>query len=367
MQDNRRQHKRFHARWKTAIAYSTSDKKPIFHTLTHDLSVNGTSVQSDTDERKESLLTLLLIPPEINGVAQKVIKLKTVVMSSRPFRNGFRLGLNFIHDAELEKLWKILNSLDLSGDALPSDAEEENPLGKPAAPAASPAASAPSVLDMIKQRTAEKLLSEEQLAANKREQQRLLFKRISDALMGAYRYFTDLSENLNKLKPEHPLTYTIPKTAEFKNLSWKEDARADCTPREGASANEERMFNRVAMTFTLANPAPMRIERDPVAAEKVESALVETGLDYRKEVMRNAVGATAGLAFILPCEVKVRLNFGCDDTTGKLHMDTVNLARFGKMHYEFDVDALNQNLLDQLTLMMLGEANTVAKLIKRIA
>jgi hypothetical protein len=45
-------------------------------------------------------------------------------MSSTPFRGGFRLGLNFIQDAELDKLHAILEKLDLSGDSLPSDAEE---------------------------------------------------------------------------------------------------------------------------------------------------------------------------------------------------------------------------------------------------
>jgi len=373
MQD-KRQHKRFEARWKTAIAYSASDKKPIFHTLTHDLSVNGTSVQSNTEEKKDSLLTLLLIPPEINGVAQKVIKLKAVVMSSRPFRNGYRLGLNFIHDPELEKLWAILNNLDLSGDALPSDPDlagnKEAQAAAPAAPpppAPSPAAPAPSVLDLIKQRTAQKMQSEEQLAAARLEQQRALYKRISDALMGAYKYFSELSAQLNQLKPEYPTAYSIPKVADFKSLVWKEDAMADCTPRQGLSPHEEKTFDRVSMVYTLANPAPLKIERDPIAAERAESAMTELGYEYSKQMMKGANGALTGYVLTCPCEVKVRLNFSCDDATGRLFLDTHNLERFGKMRFEFDTDALNQALLDQLTLMMLGEPNTVGRLIKRVA
>jgi hypothetical protein len=373
MQDNRRKHKRFEARWKTAIAYSVSDKKPIFHTLTHDLSVNGTSVQSNTDEKKDSLLTLLLIPPEINGVAQKVIKLKSVVMSSRPYRNGYRLGLNFIHDAELEKLWVILNNLDLSGDELPSDPDlagnKENsaPAAAPPVAAPSPAAPAPSVLDLIKQRTAQKLQSEEQQAAARLEQQRALYKRISVALMGAYKYFGELSTQLNQLKPEYPTAYTIPKVAEFKNLVWREDAMADCTPRQGLSPHEEKTFDRVSMTFTLANPTPLKIECDPIATERAENALTELGYEYSKQMLKSASGSLAGYVLSCPCEVKVRLAFSCDDANSKLFLDTLNLERFGKMRYEFDIDALNQALLDQLTLMMLGEPNTVGKLIKRVA
>jgi hypothetical protein len=393
MQQDKRKHTRYEARWKTAIAYSASDKKPIFHTLTHDLSVYGTSVQSNVDEKKDSLLTLLLIPPTINGVAQKVIKLKALVMSSRPFRNGFRLGLSFIHDPELEKLWAIIKSLEHLGQSLPSDPDLANhpavapepaaaQPARPSAPAhaAPPAAPAPaspsapardlsasSVLNMIKARTASKLQSEEEAAAAKLAEQRALYKRISDALMLAHGYFTELSGQLNQLKPEYPAAFSILRVADFKNLAWKDDAHADCTPRAGLSPHEERTFDKVALVYTWANAKPMRIEKDALEADKAEAALLELGYEPRRESLRNAQGANIGTAFICPCEVKARLNFGCNDATGMLQLETVNVDRFGKMRYEFAPEALDQNLLDQLTLMMLGEVNSVGKLIKRVA
>jgi hypothetical protein len=61
----------------------------------------------------------------------------------------------------------------------------------------------------------------------------------------------------------------------------------------------------------------------------------------------------------------VRLIFSCDETGGKLRLGTTNLERFGKMSYEMDIDALNQAVFDQLTLAMMGEVNTLGKLIKR--
>lgn len=139
MQDKRK-HRRHEARWKAALAYSASDKRPIFHTLTHDLSVYGTAVQSNADEKLESLLTLLLVPPTVDGVAHRVIRLRAVVMSSRPFRNGFRLGLSFIHDTELEKLWAIIKSLEHLEQQLPSDPDLANHPAVAPAPAAACAA-----------------------------------------------------------------------------------------------------------------------------------------------------------------------------------------------------------------------------------
>ncbi len=106
--------------------FDGSPGKPVFQTLTRDLSMNGTSLQSDTDEKIHSVLTLLLLPPPIDGTPQRIVKLKSVVMSSMPFQGSFRLGMSFIQDPGLDKLRAILGKLDLSGDSLPSGPQEDS-------------------------------------------------------------------------------------------------------------------------------------------------------------------------------------------------------------------------------------------------
>jgi len=123
IQSSRREAKRYRTRWKVALVFEGSTGKPIFHTLTNDLSMHGASVQCATDEPIQSVVSLLLRPPPVGGTPPRVVKLKANVMSSRPFRGGFRLGLGFIHDSELDKLHAMLAELDLSGDTLPSDPE----------------------------------------------------------------------------------------------------------------------------------------------------------------------------------------------------------------------------------------------------
>ncbi|MCX7165790.1 MAG: PilZ domain-containing protein [Rhodocyclales bacterium] len=125
-QSPRREAKRYRTRWKASIVFDGSPGKPIFKTLTLDLSMNGTSLQSDTDEKIHTVLTLLLLPPPIDGIPQRIVKLKSVVMSSMPFRGSFRLGMSFIQDPELDRLRALLGKLDLSGDSLPSDQQEDS-------------------------------------------------------------------------------------------------------------------------------------------------------------------------------------------------------------------------------------------------
>ena len=379
MEKNRRKDKRYRTNWKVAMVFGASEKRPIFHTLTHDLSVNGTAIQYSTDEKVNTVLTLLLIPPAIDGIDQKVIKLKAVVMSSRAFRNGFRLGFSFVHDAELEKLWGTLKRLDLSGDTLPSVPQvAATPGNAPAAPqpAAAPASTAPaapapahplsqtSVLELIKQRNLDKKKADEQAVVDKEEEQRQFYLRISDLLMTAHKYLHDLVTNLNELKPPYAGTYTQMNVPDIKELSWQEGARADCRARP--SVTGVKVFNEIGVLYTLGNPAPVSVTRDMLATAKTEQALEEIGLAYREERVKNAQGGNSGTTFIVPREIRVRLTFTCDDTTGNLFLETRNLERFGAMRYEFEQDGLNQALLDQIALMMLGERNTVSRLIKRV-
>ena len=119
--DIRRVSKRYQARWKVALAHVKAPNRPTFYSFSHDLSLSGISVYSETHEEMDSILTLLMAPPTITGDFNKILKLKAVVKSSRPFGEGFRLGLAFLRDSEHENLQNFLGKLDLSADSLPSE------------------------------------------------------------------------------------------------------------------------------------------------------------------------------------------------------------------------------------------------------
>jgi hypothetical protein len=53
------------------------------------------------------------------------MKLKAEATSSIPFRGGFRLGMKFIQDAELDKLQKTLDDYIVSDVNLHSDPEAD--------------------------------------------------------------------------------------------------------------------------------------------------------------------------------------------------------------------------------------------------
>lgn len=368
MTDPRRKNKRYQARWKAALAFDSAANKPITHTVTHDLSMTGTSVQSHEDEQVNTLLVVLLVPPVLERIPQKILRPKAIVRSSRPQKGGFRLGLNFVPDDELAKLRTILGMLDLSGESLPSEPDATAPsngvaaAAKPEQGGGETAAPAMSILDVLKQKNLSKKLAEEQLIKDKLERQRILNKRISDTLMFAYRYFTELIEQLNSLKPAYPKPYPLLNFADITDLVWQDTARTNCFTRK-PETEFDKIFEKISLEYSFAKPGDVRVVREYHVHEMTKRMLEEEGIPYRVELTKNDRGLRDKAVFFIPCKVKSELVFSCNDESGKLRLTARNVERFGVVDYEFDIEALNQTLLDQLTLMILGERHSVGKLI----
>jgi hypothetical protein len=68
---------------------------------------------------------LLLELPPIEGIPRKIIKLKAEVISSRAYQGGFRLGMSFIQNAELDKFRQCLEMYVATDGVLHSGSEAE--------------------------------------------------------------------------------------------------------------------------------------------------------------------------------------------------------------------------------------------------
>ena len=354
------------------------DEPVLARMLKHVLEAEGFSVRNAMNRAqivaelrqppRPDLVLLDVMLPDVDGfeVLLKIRQhpaLKTlpvVMLTSKATRaavlEGLACGANgyITKPFEIPVLLTATNAvLGLSGAA-----PRESGHGAPPAPA-------PSVLDLIKQKVSSKKQAEEQLAGDKLERQKALFKRISTALMKVYKYFTELAEQLNQLNPLLPKAYSLHNIAEFEQIAWQAGARTNCLTRK--SDSEEKIFNKVTLDCKFASQKQFEVVRDILAHEKVKMALEEAGISYRKTMTKSDRGYADSATFYFPCEVSAGLIFSCDDESGKLVLTTRNVERFGTMVFEFDIEALDQTLLDQLTLMLLGEKHSVGKLIKRTA
>ena len=96
--------------------------------------------------------------------------------------------------------------------------------------------------------------------------------------------------------------------------------------------------------------------------------IVAVDVSPAKEELARAAGATDYVvaSATTPRQIRVRLERTCDDATGIVRLETRNIERFGAMKFELVPESLNQELLDKIALMIIGERHNVGKLIKRL-
>ena len=222
-----------------------------------------------------------------------------------------------------------------------------------------PAASS-SLLANLKKQALAKQQGETQKNALQNEQ----ILRIHAALGMAYQYLNDLVQQLNILKPAYAKSYSFFGVAEFDEMTWQE-GRADFRMQEGASDN--RYYNQVTLRYRLAAPKQFRVLRESPALEKLQKALFDNNIAFTTDEVRNERNQVEKATFIFPAEVKAGMLLAADYETGKLLLRTRNVERFGIMEYQLQPESINQDALDQLAQLILGENNRISQMFQRSA
>lgn len=223
---------------------------------------------------------------------------------------------------------------------------------------APPPVVASSLLANLKQQALAKQQSENQKSSQRDE----VLQRIHSALGMAYQYLNDLVQQLNILKPPYAKVYSFFGVADFDGMAWQE-GRADFRMQETASDN--RLYDQVTLRYRLASQEQFRVTRENPALEKLRKALFDYNIAFTVDEARNERGHTERATFTFPCEIKAGLLLAGNYETGKLLLRTRHIERFGIMEYQLPPEAINQESLDQLAHLILGESNRVGQLFER--
>lgn len=217
-----------------------------------------------------------------------------------------------------------------------------------------------SLLDNLKKQAQLKQQTETQANAIQTEQ----MLRIHSALGMTYQYLNDLVQQLNILKPPYAKTYTVFGVAEFEGMTWQE-GRADFRMQEGTSEN--RYYNQVTLRYRLSADKQFSITRESPAHQKLHQALFDNNIGFKSEEVRNDRNQVEKATFVFPAEVKAGLLLSANYETGKLLLRTRNIERFGIMEFALAPESINQEALDQLAQMILGETHRINQLFQRTA
>lgn len=234
-------------------------------------------------------------------------------------------------------------------------------------PASSVAAAEPAVttpggglLARLKQQAAAKLARE----AEHSDIQGRFNQQISDALQGTDRYLRDLVFQINLLKPDYPADYYLNDQLVFDGLAWRE-GRTDSRKLE--SATDAQLFERVSLRYLLAGNEPIVLEKENPGMELLVRTLNEYDLRFEMEEIKNARARVERGRFTIKREVRAGLLFVADYEKGDIRLRTLNVQRFGSAEYRIPADVLNQETVEEIALLVLGESNQFVRRFTRVA
>lgn len=189
-------------------------------------------------------------------------------------------------------------------------------------------------------------------------------QRLSASLGAAFHYLDDLVKQLNIIKPPIPKEYVFPGNIVFSGMGWVEGA-ADF--RMVPSATDDRRFDSLTARYRVAAPQQMTVERDAIGVEPLRKLLHDYGIVFSVEEKTNARNQVERARFSFPCELKAGFLIKADYAAGNLLLRTRNVDRFGMMEFRLDADDLNQETLDELAQLVLGEKSRFMAMFRRTA
>ncbi len=244
---------------------------------------------------------------------------------------------------------------------------EERPASGPQAQSAPPKVTTPaaepdsgnSLLLRLKQQAAEKLASEAKQSGLQQQQKAALSK----ALSNAYAYLVDFIKQVNVLKPEYPGVYVLSDQAKFDALTWKEGF-ADYRLLPGTT--EDKILERVTLSYTLTGKDPIIVEREPPRNETFARSLHDNGLIAEVTDMKNNLGRVARTRFAIKREVRASLLLLGDYAAGDIRLRITNVQRLGSEDYRIPVDELTPSVLEEVALLVLGGSKKFVQRFKRV-
>ena len=188
--------------------------------------------------------------------------------------------------------------------------------------------------------------------------------RLSDALGTAFHYLDDLVKQLNIIKPAIPREFVFPGNITFSGMSWVEGA-ADF--RMIPTATDDRRYESLTARFRIAAPDKISVDRETLAIEPLRKLLHDYSIAFTVDEKYNARNQLEKAHFSFPCEIKAGFILKADYEAGNLLLRTRNVDRFGMMEFRMQPQNLNQETLDELTKLFLGEKSRFLTIFRRTA
>ena len=175
-----------------------------------------------------------------------------------------------------------------------------------------------------------------------------------------FTFLHELVQHLNIVKPAVPRDYPLIDAVAFRQLAWEEGFADYRTQAQSDGA----LIEQVSLSYRLAAPSVLHVDRDELAAARFRSLLFDYGLQFSCDEVRNSRHHLERATFSIPSLLSVTTRWRADFAQGRIVLETRNLERLGSTPYHVRPQAMTQALYEEFGRLILGQPNRFRQLLR---
>ncbi len=176
---------------------------------------------------------------------------------------------------------------------------------------------------------------------------------VDAACRSAFRYFSQLVQQLNVLQPVSKAEYRLDANTVFRGLRMTE-FRADSRQKR---LRDAEVFDHVMLAFRMKSGTSVTLAKDfPPAIEKLEARLHQCGALFQSDVIRDPdSGKFVEKKYVIAADFHGRVRILPDHDNGWVQFQIVNLDGFETVSIDFPAFEIGSARLDDLARWIVFE------------
>ena len=185
------------------------------------------------------------------------------------------------------------------------------------------------------------------------------FMQLQAKLRVIYAYLDDLVKQLNVVKPTVLRSYYIEGVGNLGNLNQQDYF----LNKRQKSIDNKDFIDEISLRFRCGPSGVLTTEKEsPSTIQGLKEYLWTYNIKFESQEIKNERGYVERVIFKIPGEVMVNITIWGDFEKSQIKIHTKNMERLTERDFTYDIDEINDALLEEFSKFIIGKPNNFPQL-----
>jgi len=185
------------------------------------------------------------------------------------------------------------------------------------------------------------------------------FMQLQAKLREIYAYLDDLVKQLNIIKATVVRSYYIEGVGHFENLKQYDYF----LNKKHKSIDNKDFIDQITLRYRCASGAVLTAEKEsPSTIQALKEYLWNYNIKFETQEFKTERGFVQRAIFKIPGEVVVNITISGDFEKSQIRIHTKNMERLTERNFTYEIDEINDAMLEEFSKYILGKPNNFCQL-----